>query len=268
VHVVIDDTYGPELESPSKFVTGQRRSHLAVVFEDSEVEWLRRQIKECLETLSETFGEPLEEFHFSELYNRKNVWAQDTDGLNLQILEFFADRYRENRWPVYIQTVDNRTFNDHGFDPGAYGVVDSLDLAKREDQSLFFLLVKLKKAYLDSAQTIHLYVDEGRRKSGTPFPKSVFHNWPAHYEGGYYSSKDEPLLQIADFLAFAVNRSTHLALKAELSDTDIWFLNLVASMSIDCKDLQASESNTTSLIEDFERLHGEDRRRKGIRSLE
>jgi hypothetical protein len=44
MHIVVDDTYGPEGAAKSKFVTGDRRTHVAVVFPDSEVAYVRQQI--------------------------------------------------------------------------------------------------------------------------------------------------------------------------------------------------------------------------------
>lgn len=39
MHIAIDDTYGPTVETNSSYVTGDRRTHVAVVFpDDGDVE--------------------------------------------------------------------------------------------------------------------------------------------------------------------------------------------------------------------------------------
>jgi hypothetical protein len=48
MHIAIDDTYGPNQPSTSEFVTGARRTHVAVVFEDNDVAYIRDQVRDCL----------------------------------------------------------------------------------------------------------------------------------------------------------------------------------------------------------------------------
>ena len=48
MHIAVDDTYGPKNFGKSKYVTGERRTSVGVVFKDDEVEYVRNQIRECL----------------------------------------------------------------------------------------------------------------------------------------------------------------------------------------------------------------------------
>jgi hypothetical protein len=129
---------------------------------------------------------------------------------------------------------------------------------------LIWLLIKLKNKLKQNPTPITLIVDEGRRKPGTDFGSTIFHDWPKSFKGSYSSSATEPLLQIADFMAFCINRSTHLAMKNKRTDVDAWFLDLVGNMRIDCDDLKLHKLPKNFSIDDFDELHLKDRISKGL----
>jgi hypothetical protein len=58
MHIAIDDTYGPDTATGSRYVTDQRRTHVAVIFPDEEVEEYRSQIRGCLEEVGTCFKSP------------------------------------------------------------------------------------------------------------------------------------------------------------------------------------------------------------------
>ena len=263
MYVAIDDTYGPESETGSRYVTGRRRSHVAVIFPDDDVPYIREQINACLREVRESMGVDVDEFHFVEIFNRKPPWDGLSEGRNLSLFEAFAFIYRHYRWPVVIQTIDERTLRDHGIEK-IKAKIDGLDLEKQEDLSLFWLFIKLKSNRHLLAQPLNLIVDEGRRKSGSEINKAIFHEWAADFKGWYASSKEEPLLQLADFFAFCINRCTHLSMKERRTDIDNWFLNLVGGMEINSEDFVKAEKNTDFSVEDFDLMHQHDRTEKGL----
>ena len=212
MHIAIDDTYGPEIVTASKFVTGNRRTHVAVVFQDDDVHYIRKQIIGCLDEVKILTGVSAKEFHFVDIYNRRAPWNSLPGNVNLDIFNFFAYIYRKYKWPVLIQTIDDRTLKDHGIQR-IVGKIEDLDLSNRADLSLLWLLIKLKKKYKESSVPINLILDEGRRKSGVSFGGKIFRDWPNSFQGINSSSTSEPLLQITDFVAFCINRSTHLSIK-------------------------------------------------------
>lgn len=263
MHIAIDDTYGPEIGTNSSFVTGSRRTHVAVLFRDEDAQDIRSQATNCLDEISVLTGVSAKEFHFVDIYNRKSPWDKLQDGTNLRIFEFFAFIYRQYRWPVFIQTIDTRTLRDHDI-AGFEGTIENLDLSNTADLSLLFLLIKIKDRFKDKPMPITLLLDEGRAKPGTAFGSKIFHNWPEPFTGSYASSSTEPLLQLADFLAFCINRSTHLSMKRNRSDVDTWFLNLVGQMGIACNDLKAHKLRKDFSVADFDAIHLQDRAAKGL----
>ena len=261
--IAIDDTYGPETLTNSSYVTGLRRTHVAVVFPDDKVKEIQDLVKKNLEAIKSIAGFSPVEFHFVDIYNRKSPWDVLPDKENLRLIEKFVDIYRSYRWRVFLQTIDVRTLRDHGI--GKFeGKIDGLDLSKPADLSLLWLLLKIKSAFKASPEEICLLLDEGRKKPGAPFGNAIFKDWPARFNGRYAASSAEPLLQIADFVAFCINRSTHLAFKEKRTEIDYWFLGAVGSMDIACDDLilQGNARDFTPI--DFDEIHRQDRVRKGL----
>lgn len=75
-------------------------------------------------------------------------------------------------------------------------------------------------------------------------------------------------MQLADFLAFIINGSTHLYMKKNRTDVDEWFLEMFSSMNINCEDL--TKTNVTGelsdfTVEDFDKTHENDRHGKGVK---
>jgi hypothetical protein len=116
MHIAIDDTYGPEIDTGSSFITGDRRTHFAIIFPDKEVQDIQTQVTECLAEMDKLTGIAVKEFHFVDIYNRKHPWNTLPNQLNLRLFEFFASIYNHYKWPVFIQTVDIHTLADHSID--------------------------------------------------------------------------------------------------------------------------------------------------------
>lgn len=164
-----------------------------------------------------------------------------------------------------MQTIDHRTLADHAI--RLKGKVEGLDLSVKADLSLLFLLLRIRMEYQSKPERITLLIDEGARKPGTTIGNMIFHDWPEIFEGRYTSSGCEPLLQVADFLAYCINRSTYLATKRKRTAIDNWFSNLVGEMKINSSDVSAVVLTEDFMVEGFDRLHDLDRKRKGLSKL-
>ena len=262
MHIAIDDTYGPAGAMPSKYVTGARRTYVAVEFPDAEAEEIRENIRECLAVLPEWLDNLPAEFHFTDIYNRRGAWAACPNKFNLIVFEAFAKIYRQYRWRVHVQTVDERTLADDKVEVS--GIVDRIDLDTRDGQALFLLLVKLKGLVPPPPEPLVLRIDAGNGKPDSSFANKVFREWGDLYDGRFADSIAEPLIQIADFLAFSINRCTHLQFKDSKTDLDLWFLSLIGGMSIRSSDVIQKEVDPTFLMSDIDAIHAEDRRKKGL----
>lgn len=264
MHIAIDDTYGPiKVGSTSKYVTGARRTHVGVLFSDTEVEDIRSQLTSCLNEVKDLMSVEAKEFHFVDIYNKKPPWDVLEGDQNLSVFEFFADIYSKYRWPVMIQTIDGRTFSDHGIQK-IVGKLEKINLENDSHLSLLFLMIKIKRQLKDRPEELTIIIDEGIGNVGQNFGVSVFYDWPESANVRFEASKSEPLLQIADFIAYSINRCTHLAMKPAKSETDLWFLELIGGMGLNSEDVIFAQFSSNFQIEDFDEIHRLDRCAKGL----
>lgn len=265
MHIVIDDTHGPDSLMNSRYVTQDRRTHVAIVFPDEEVDEYRRNIQECLAKILELFPQikSIDEFHFSDVLNKRKQWKTITGQENLAVFLAFTEIYSMYKWPVEIQTIDERTLNDHRI--SIQGKIEFLDFSSRDHLSLFFLLQKIKYKYSDKDKKIHFIIDEGIAKSGKQLPKSLL-AWLSGSSSSsiFMASSKEPLLQLVDFIAFCINRSTYLSTKNNRTEIDNWFLQMVGDMGINCPDLVRTELPLNFTVSEFDKLHDKDRKKKGL----
>lgn len=269
MHIAIDDTYGPKITTNSKYVSGNRRTNIGIAFPDGDVTYIREQITSCLNFTKKDFSIESNEFHFVDIYNRKKPWDELPDRANLAIFGFFADIYRQYKWKVFIQTIDDRTIKDHGVNK-IKGKLKQFNLDRTSDLSLCLLLLKIKQFYITTSEDLTVFIDEGLGKPNTEVGREMFYNYPNKYIGKFQSSHQEPLLQLADFMAFTINRSTHLYMKSNRTDIDNWFLRIFNSMEVNSSDLLKinSSCNYSDLtISHFDQAHEEDRVAKGLQSL-
>ncbi|MFG1491394.1 DUF3800 domain-containing protein, partial [Oceanospirillum sp. HFRX-1_2] len=242
---------------------------MAVAFPDDDIKYIRDQVADCLVYIKECFNIEPEEFHFVDIYNRKSPWDKLPDHANLGIFEAFAKIYNKYKWKVFIQTVDDRTLRDHGVSK-IKAKINQFDLEKPSDLSLFLLLIKIKKHYFNSRENLMVYIDEGLGKPKTDIGNEIFYDYKNRYTGKFQSSSEEPLLQLADFIAFSVNRSTHLYMKENRTEVDNWFLCLFNSMGVNSDDLARASILANGYdefkISNFDALHLEDRENNGVQS--
>ncbi|KJE35308.1 hypothetical protein UF64_11840 [Thalassospira sp. HJ] len=263
MYIAIDDTYGPVDSAPSKYVTGARRTHVAVIFPNDQVDDIRQQVTNCLDFFGEKLSARPEELHFVDIYNRNGVWNDMTNGENLAIISAFANIYNLYNWRVNIQTIDDRTLLDQ---PALqnFPKIDNLDPKNRDDLSLYLLCLKLRREIQKLDEDTWIFIDEGKKRPNTQFGEVFFSDLNVNVSGTYSSSSSEPLLQIADFLAFSVNRMTHLSLKPTRTDTDQWFMSTIGKMNINCADIPTTSLKPNFTIKDFDELHRVDRVSKGL----
>jgi hypothetical protein len=266
MYIAIDDTYGPNSNTNSKYVTGNRRTSVGLVFLDQDVQHIREQMIDLLEWIKKEFSIQPSEFHFVDIYNRNPPWNKIPESKNLMIFSLFSDIYKEYKWKVFIQTIDDRTLMDHKVKK-ILGKINQFNLEKPSDLSLFLLLIKIKNFYSKNPESLVILIDEGLGKPNARVGHEVFHDYKGDYSGLFQSSKQEPLLQLADFMAFALNRTTHLYMKQKRSHIDNWFLELINDMKINSTDLTITNikgdySNLT--VKNFDEAHEDDRKNKGL----
>lgn len=225
------------------------------------MEAVRNDLITYLHTINTSFGLSAEEFHFVEIMNKKKLWANLPQEQIFPILSKFVQIYNSHKWPVLVQTVDHRTLGDHQIT--IQGSLDGIDLSKKEGLSLMMLLIRIKHRFSKEPQ-LTILMDEGQGSPGQPFGEAVFASYRGIYKGSFESSKAEPLLQVADFVAYVINRSTNLSTKANRSPDENSFLRLVGSLQLNTSDVTFANVSENFGQSEFDAIHKIDRQAKGL----
>jgi len=270
MHIAIDDTYGTAGNDNSVYVTKNRRTHVAVIVDDKFVSLLRKNISDYLQELNLVLGIQVKEFHFADIYNRKHDWKCLIDNnltSNIAIFQRFAALAIKFKIKFVVQTVDDRTIKDHGNELIKLSL-PNFDTKKYEDLSLLMLLLKLRIRCKKSLENVVLFMDEGRKPAKTPFANEIFSGVVASYNGMYQSSDLEPLLQMADFIAFCINRSTHLQVKEPRTAFDndfLYFMQFIHFLDPDDNEMRRAVITNKAKTIHTDILHWIDRIDKGMK---
>ncbi len=109
-------------------------------------------------------------------------------------------------------------------------------MRRHEDAALWFLLVRVRDHLLakrtSNDQRAMVFLDEGLKKSGTCVEVDVFDDVFLDGHLLFASSATLPLLQLADFAAFCLNRVQLIVRKNEKrSDFEIAFLRMLEPLT-------------------------------------
>lgn len=261
--IAIDDTYSDPSSPSSTYVTANRRTHVAVIFSDEDAEDVRNQLPACFTEINEQFKMNVSEFHFKDVMNKKNEWKKLPKQKRLAVFAFFAFLYNHYKWEVLIQTVDERTKKDIGI--LGHILSNGVEINKVNNVlSLKLLLLKIKDKVKACSEKLTIIMDEGEGKPGESFGFDYFSDQTGGYNGYYESSKNEPLLQMADFIAYSINRLTYLSMKSERNEDDNDFIEIISSMDINCADWKKTYLPINFTVHDFDNFIKKDRDEKGL----
>lgn len=270
MHIAIDDTYGTAGGNTSLYVTDSRRTYVAIIIEDDFVDSLRSEIISYKNELEKNLNISINEFHFVDIYNRARAWKNvfnESNMNNMDIFNHFATLSISHKIKILIQTIDERTIKDHGLLIKEMNM-PGYDLDSKEDISLLFLMLKIRIKYKKYPGKTTLFIDQGRGKPNQEFGCNFFSDLPMIYEGHFQKSDDEPLLQMADFFAYCINRVTHLSVKDNRSRYDNAFLafsQFMSNLDYDESDFILVHSNTNFKTTHTDNIHKKDRVSKKIK---
>ncbi|WP_323666301.1 hypothetical protein [Pectobacterium punjabense] len=271
MYIAIDDTYGTAGNNNSAYVTKNRRTHVAIIVDDNSVTPLRNSITEYLKEINQNLVTQAKEFHFADIYNRKHCWecfVANSKVNNMDVFEKFKFLALKYNVKLALQTVDDRTIKDLGNNLINFSL-PGFDVNKYEDLSLLLLLLKLRMRFKGISENLTLFMDEGRGLPNTPFAENIFSDSFASYNGVYQSSTSEPLLQMADFIAFCINRSTHLQVKEPRTAFDndfLCFMQFIHLLAPDENELRKVVVTNKAKTIHTDIVHWLDRVEKGMKN--
>lgn len=205
----IDDTGFNVREKTSTTLRNENGTYVAVLIPTNNITYLEEFMKNACNVLYARFNTC--EFHFTDIYNRRNEFKNIDIEETLDIIDMFAEVYEKCDLKIFVHTVNNDPKSDTmiQLETAIDQLLKTMNIdATDKSQALIMSYLKAKK-YADNIQgTItKIICDEGLRKNGAV---AKCNDFSIHF----YSSKDCQLLQLADFAAWFVTRVKHILDKA------------------------------------------------------
>ena len=233
--VFVDDTAAPGLsETPPNFHP-ERKSWVAVIVPPHQMPEVLRQFPLALKELERLTGAT--EFHFADIYSgRKEFKALDLQ-VRLALFEFMAHIFSAYQFPIIVQTFDPETLSDIHTRSGNQlpNRVGPFDFTKVEDAALFFLLIRLKwfieEIREDPKIKARVFVDEGWKRNGVAVKIPTF---DAVFSDGlvcFCQSSSILPIQLADFAAFALNRTQLIGGRDKRNSLDLRLLEILSQVA-------------------------------------
>lgn len=219
-YLFIDDT-NFEKNKKSSVLNSEKISMVGFLLPEDKFMPVAYDLIDSLEELKTEYN--ADEFHFTDIYNRKH----DFQGINsddvLSMIACFSDIVDYHDLKFVVQTINDKNyskiqeFTDETFlnQMKELGFPINNQNNIYEEYALMMCISRAEKYIknLDSKNTlIQVYCDEGLLEKGKKVILQNFEklNLPLYFE----SSKDLPYLQIADFGAWALSRTKNTLDKA------------------------------------------------------
>jgi hypothetical protein len=233
--VFIDDTGSPGMANTPDKLHPDRKTWVAVVVPPGQVLLVTAAITEMLEPLREL---GVSECHFADIYSGKGPFRKELPSeLRSTLFQFFADVICVHDLAIYVQTFDPETHaKNAGSWPQLPKIASSFDMQRHEDAALWFLLVRVRDHLLSNRtstdQRAMVFLDEGLKKADTCVEVDVLDDVFLDGHLLFGSSAAVPLLQVADFAAFCLNRTQLIIRKKEKrSDFEISLLRMLEPLA-------------------------------------
>jgi hypothetical protein len=262
--IFIDDTGSPGLtDTPPNYIP-ERKSWVAVIIQPSQMAEVLQQFPGALHQLKESTGAT--EFHFTDIYSGTN----DFKGVDLQVswtgFEFMAFIFSRYKFPIIVQTFDHETLADLRKRSGNQmpDRIPPFNLTQVEDTALFFLLLRLKWFMEKTPKFPHIkgrvFIDEGYKKNGVALKIPTFEKVFCDGLVCFGNSSDIMPIQLADFAAFALNRTQIIGGREKRNSLDQRLLQIFSQFSfnylnIDQKIVRLEQDGPIITLEET-RPHG------------
>ncbi len=262
--ICIDDSGTPGTEAASKHLHKDRKTWVAIFFDEEDVAFLSKGYPSILNAVKDRFGS--EELHFTDIYSGKREWKDVTLDDRMFIFKTFAEVFAIQQFELIVQTISPDHLSEHPqIKERSAG---PFDYSKPDEAALAFLLARISRFCKDHQddyeQPTRIVVDNGWKKAGYILPLPGFSQAGGQIE--FQDSRSFPALQFADFAAFSLNRSQWIAAKDDKSDLDKHMLTLFSKANFNFVNIPKEEFDANGFSrEDFERIHEKYREEKGLK---
>ncbi|EKD87961.1 MAG: hypothetical protein ACD_35C00119G0002 [uncultured bacterium] len=240
--IFIDDTGSPGLtDTPPNYLPG-RKSWVAVIVPPHQIPEVLEQFNRALHTLKEATGAT--EFHFTDIYSGRKEFKSVDLQTRLKLFEFMAFIFSQYQFPIIVQTFDPVTLADIRRQ-SAGQMPDRLpefDFSREEDTALFFLLIRLKWFMEKTPEfpnvKAHVFIDEGYKKNGVGIKIPTFETVFCDGLVCFAQSSGIVQIQLADFAAFALNRSQLIGGRDKRNSLDLRLLQILSQANLNFLNIE------------------------------
>ena len=226
----IDDTGSPGMADTPRHLHPDRKSWVAVYVNARQIGEVMREFPGALDELEKTIG--AKEFHAIDIFQGKKQFESVPFDIRMAYFEFMAFIFQRYNFPILVQTVDPEKNYIEKFRAAFPDGVGPLDLGNHHDLALMLLIIRAKWLLRDEIKesSARLFMDEGRFKAGSSVRIAGLN--PPFIEGEILSAQSNYLhpLQLADFAAFAMNRTQLLLGRQSLNVRDQRLLELLSGL--------------------------------------
>ncbi|WP_247424659.1 DUF3800 domain-containing protein [Ralstonia pseudosolanacearum] len=270
--VVIDETGNPGQSTGSKYLHPQRKSWAAVIFSPEQFAIAAKELPPAIEHLKEICGG--DEFHLTDIYRGHKSFKGVSIEKRLGAIAFLAHIFSEYQFPVIFQTLDPigaKAFSKSNFQQK----LGPVDLRKHDELALWMLLIRIQDYICDQSNQVpapvHVVIDESEKwKDSRSIDVRETVSNPKVFAGQLIysrSSKEFPLIQLADFVAFVINRQQWLMTlpREKITDFDLAFLRIVSGANLNTVNIRRVTINLDLWQpEDYDFMRSADDEQKGI----
>lgn len=259
--IVIDDTGSPGQNANSNFLNKDRKTFVAVYIPHKKI----KKVIECLEHLTGILSERhgTNEFHFVDIYNRKNCFKHLSADEVISIFEMFSDLFEHFQLTIIVQTRDPILQQDN---PNFYIQPPSV-----KDEAFSLLLGRitsyLKKLKPEKFRPCYIVSDIGEKNisNDLQFNKNSLY---AIDKVLHFHSNDFIPIQLADFAAYFINKTMHLIDKGvKRNEVDNKLIELFSSYNFNVLNLLKSHVSSIEELDSelMNKIMEENRTNKGLK---
>lgn len=230
----IDDTGSPGNTSQSKTLKSDRKTYVAVFIHTAVQEKIIKDINEILVKYSNQ-NHTISELHFTDLINRRKEYKNFSSELVVAIINDVAKSFNHYSLPFFIQTITPHTLEENGLKNTQNKSLDEI--------ALDFLTIRIKKYVIENSleNKFEIVMDQGLHSPGhkknIPSLKEIM-------ESNFIlsqTSTQNPLIQVADFFAFAMNRNQMMLIKESRTEFDLLLL-LIMNSALNGNEVSGSKA--------------------------
>ncbi len=240
--IFVDDTGSPGLQNTPSNLHPKRKSWVAVVVRPDLMPEILDQFPHALDGLDELVG--ADEFHFADIYAGRRHFRGVDLNLRLALFEFMARIFSRYQFPIIVQTFDPVTLADiRSRSQGALpDRMPPFDFTQPEDTALFFLICRLKQ-FMEATPTFpdvkaRVFIDEGYKKNGIAIAFPTFETVFADGLICFGQSTSILPIQLADFAAFALNRTQLIIGKERRDSLDDRILGILSQVAFNYQNIE------------------------------